>query len=112
MERETLKMAKSGDQIALSSIVAKYEGLANRMIQNTLPYQRDDLMQEARLGVLKAIEKFDLRRKVQFSTYCYFRVKERVYDYVEKEYKQKNCKLSSLWFHNRLEMWQMGQWIT
>ena len=103
MEKELIKRARIGDQGAITFMLAKYENIASPMIRCTLPRQRDDLLQEARLGILKAIIKFDLRRKVKFSTYCYFRIKERIYDYVEKEYKHKNSKLASLWFHNRLE---------
>lgn len=43
---------------------------------------REDLLQEASLGLLRAMDRFDWHRGVRFSTYAHYWVKERILTYV------------------------------
>jgi RNA polymerase sigma factor (sigma-70 family) len=70
---ELLALASAGDRKAQSEIIRLNEGLITRVI-NQFPahrcYDEDDLMQVGRLGVLRAAQKFDPGKGVQFSTYA------------------------------------------
>lgn len=62
------KIAKSNLRLVIS-IAKRYQHMG-------LPL--DDLIEEGSLGLLKAIEKFDLRRKCKFATYASFWIRQSV----------------------------------
>ncbi len=70
-ERELLALAKSGDEKAMEELVASNMGLVYEV---ALKYKGfgdfDDLVGEGVLGLMIAIEKFDLNRSVKLSTYA------------------------------------------
>jgi RNA polymerase sigma factor (sigma-70 family) len=70
---ELLALAGAGDRQAQDAIIRLNERLIFRVV-NKLPagrlYDRDDLVQAGRLGMLRAIEKFDPTRGVKFGSYA------------------------------------------
>lgn len=79
-ERELLMRARRGDQRARDRIVMSHMRLvlaaAKRRARGSVAL--DDLVQEGVLGLLEAIERFDVARDVRFSTYASYWVRERV----------------------------------
>lgn len=69
-ERELLIKAKSGDREAKELFLEKNRGLvihiANRFMENG----NDDLIQAGFVGLIKAVERFDLTMNTAFSTYA------------------------------------------
>jgi len=45
----------------------------------------DDLIQEGRLGLIKAAEKFDPTKKISFKTYAIYNIRYSIQDYLRKE---------------------------
>jgi RNA polymerase sigma-B factor len=71
-ERELFRRAAGGDQQAREQLATRYMPLARSL---ALRYQRstepfDDLLQVASLGLVKAIDGFDHRREIAFSSYA------------------------------------------
>ncbi len=71
-EQELLERAKAGDEEAQARLVESNLRLvisvARRYVRPGLPLE--DLVQEGALGLLKAIQNFDLNRGLRFSTYA------------------------------------------
>lgn len=73
-QRQAILEAKNGNQTALSNLLKASEALIVSRIQE-LGYvldsnNYDDLMQEGRIGIIEAINAFDLDRGTAFSTYA------------------------------------------
>jgi RNA polymerase sigma factor (sigma-70 family) len=63
------------------TVVLENIGLVQGFIQTHCPYYRDraDLVQEGLLGLLEAARRFEPSRQVQFSTYAYAWIRNRVF---------------------------------
>jgi RNA polymerase sigma-B factor len=66
------QMHKNGDQRAREALIERYLPLARRLARR---YQRteeplDDLVQVASLGLIKAVDRFDVGREILFSSYA------------------------------------------
>ncbi|MFL5849948.1 MAG: SigB/SigF/SigG family RNA polymerase sigma factor, partial [Solirubrobacteraceae bacterium] len=71
-DRRLLERASAGDQVARAALVERFLPLARQLARR---YQRgdepfDDLVQVASLGLVKAVDRFDLDRGVAFSSYA------------------------------------------
>jgi len=88
-----IKKAKQGDKKAIVEIIKKHEGLIYSIIHRKYikspAISEDDLLQEGRIGILKAIEKFDIRRGINFGTYAYYWIEKDI----NKALLAKNSKL-------------------
>lgn len=69
---ELLKAAKNGDISAQNAIVEENMGLVRSMVKRFLNrgHEPEDLFQIGCIGLIKAIQKFDLSFNVKFSTYA------------------------------------------
>ena len=72
---ETLKMielAHQGDKTARDRLVTENLGLVWSIVKHFAGrgYEQEDLFQIGSIGLLKAIDKFDLQYRVRFSTYA------------------------------------------
>jgi len=69
---ELLKAAKGGDLSAQNKIVEENVGLVRSVVKRFLNrgHEADDLFQIGCIGLIKAIQKFDLGFNVKFSTYA------------------------------------------
>lgn len=70
--RELLLRAKNGDKEAGEKLVKENLGLVGSVVRRfeNRGYDREDLFQIGVIGLMKAIEKFDLSYEVRFSTYA------------------------------------------
>jgi len=73
-ERELLIKTKNGDEKAKSFFVQNnlklVASIAKRFYSNSLGMEFLDLVQEGSIGLLTAIDKFDINKNVKFSTYA------------------------------------------
>lgn len=69
---ELLKKAKEGDIPSRERVVELNIPLVENLVQRFLPPpgEKEDLVQVGCIGLLKALDKFDLLRNVKFSTYA------------------------------------------
>ena len=76
------------DEQALHRLVTAYMRLAISMASKFKRYgaARNDLIQEASLGLMKAAEKFDPDRGVRFSTYAVWWIKASIQDHVMRNW--------------------------
>lgn len=49
----------------------------------------EDLMQEARMGIVTAMEKFDITRSVNFFHYCTWHIKNKIRIYLKKQKRRR-----------------------
>lgn len=60
--------------------------IAAKFLNSTIP--QEDLIQEGILGLLQALERFDPKKEIKFSTYATFWIKKRIFEAVNYEKKQ------------------------
>jgi RNA polymerase sigma factor (sigma-70 family) len=86
---ETLYKAVKGDPHSVTKIVEQYTPLVNKIVNKYAwmapKHSREDLVQEGLLGVVKALETFDLSRGTRFMTWCYPQVRGAVQGVSRKE---------------------------
>jgi RNA polymerase sigma factor (sigma-70 family) len=65
---------------SIDSLVAKYQGLVAKMARQYkgLGLSREDLMQDGSIGLMRGIDKFDLRRGKPFGSYAVWWVRQGV----------------------------------
>lgn len=108
------------DEQALHRLVTAYMRLAISMASKFKRYgaSRNDLIQEASLGLMKAAEKFDPDRGVRFSTYAVWWIKASIQDHVMRNWSMvrtgSTSSQKSLFFNMRrvqarLEREALGQ---
>ncbi len=76
------------DEAALHRLIRAYMRLAVSMASKYKRYgaARNDLIQEASVGLMKAAKKFDPDRGVRFSTYAVWWIKASIQDYVMRNW--------------------------
>lgn len=95
------------DEAALHRLIMAYMRLAVSMASKFTRYgaARNDLIQEAGLGLMKAADKFDPDRGVRFSTYAMWWIKASVQDYVMRNWSMvrtgSTSSQKSLFFNMR-----------
>jgi RNA polymerase sigma factor (sigma-70 family) len=86
---ETLYKAVKGDSRSVTKIVEQYTPLVHKIVNKyswmTSSHTREDLVQEGLLGVVKALETFDLNRGTRFMTWVYPQVRGAVQGIARKE---------------------------
>ena len=90
--------AVKGDAAAITAVVKQYTPLVNKIVTKYAwmapSHSREDLVQEGLLGVVKAIETFDLSRNVQPMTWIYPQVRGAVQGVARKENRLPKYPLS------------------
>jgi RNA polymerase sporulation-specific sigma factor len=86
---ETLHKAVKGDPTSVTKIVEQYTPLVHKIVSKyawmASSHSREDLVQEGLLGVVKALETFDLSRGTRFMTWVYPQVRGAVQGVARKE---------------------------
>ena len=96
--QETFYAAVKGDAKAITAVVEQYTPLVHKIVNKyawmSPKHSRDDLVQEGLLGVVKALETFDLERGYQFMTWVYPQVRGAVQAVARKENRLPKYPLS------------------
>lgn len=78
-QRELVARARAGDRGAAQELLAETEGLVRKMAGNCIKQfsgmEYEDLVQIGLIGVVEAIDTFDLERPVRFSTHAFWRIR-------------------------------------
>lgn len=76
-ETSLVLKAQAGDPEARGQVVSEMDSMVGWVL-NVVSWRggREDGMQEGRIGVLKAIQKFDADRGAQFSTYAFWHIRK------------------------------------
>jgi len=104
---DLLQKAVKGDARSITAIVKQYTPLVHKIVQKyawmSPTHSREDLVQEGLLGIVKAIETFDLQRGTRFMTWVYPQVRGAVQGVARKDNRLPKYSLSleqSDWGHN------------
>ena len=95
---DTLHNAIKGDPRSITAIVEQYTPLVHKIVNKyawmSPTHSREDLVQEGLLGVVKAIETFDLARGTRFMTWVYPQVRGAVQGVARKDNRMPKYPLS------------------
>ena len=95
---KTLQAAVKGDARSITSIVEQYTPLVHKIVNRyawmSPSHSREDLVQEGLIGIVRAIETFDLDRGHQFMTWCYPQVRGAVQGVARKDNRMPKYPLS------------------
>lgn len=82
-----LKEIKNGNKEALNLFLIKNINFVRNIAikYQNLGLELDDLVQEGLIGLCEALEKFDLKRNLQFTTYSTYCVKANIFKAVQKK---------------------------
>jgi RNA polymerase sporulation-specific sigma factor len=104
---ELLVNAVKGDASSITAIIQQYTPLVHKIVNKyawmSPTHSREDLVQEGLLGVVKAIETFDLQRGTRFMTWVYPQVRGAVQGVARRDNRLPKYSLSleqSDWGHN------------
>jgi len=88
-EMELLDRIKKGDKEAMEQFAKKNQGLVIYLAKKYAftPDILPDLIAEGNMGLLRAVEKFDARKKVKFGTYAYFWIKRFIIRAIIREFE-------------------------
>ena len=95
---DLLTKAIKGDARSITAIVNQYTPLVHKIVNKyawmSPSHSREDLVQEGLLGVVKAIETFDLNRGTRFMTWVYPQVRGAVQGVARKDNRMPKYPLS------------------
>lgn len=97
IKNEDILLAKQGDIESIEKIVTEYKNLIY-MRNRTLflkGAEREDLVQEGMIGLMKAIRSFDENRSASFSTFASLCIKRQIITAVKNYNSEKNKNLNS-----------------
>jgi RNA polymerase sporulation-specific sigma factor len=98
VKADLLQKAVKGDARSISAIVKQYTPLVHKIVNKyawmSPSHAREDLVQEGLLGIVKAIETFDLDRGTRFMTWVYPQVRGAVQGVARKDHRLPKYSLS------------------
>jgi RNA polymerase sporulation-specific sigma factor len=107
VQADLLQKAVKGDARSITAIVAQYTPLVHKIVNKyawmSPTHSREDLVQEGLMGIVKALETFDLERGTRFMTWVYPQVRGAVQGVARKDNRMPKYPLSleqSDWGHN------------
>lgn len=102
---QLVKKAKGGDQRALKKIIQQYEPLVHKMARKyswmSFSHSYDDMLQEGRIAIFKAIHKFQPEKGYQFMTLLFPSVRGAVQGLARKDNKHPKYTTSYESLKNR-----------
>lgn len=97
-QTDLLQKAIKGDARSITALVRQYTPLVHKIVNKYAwmapKHSREDLVQEGLLGIVKAIETFDLERGTRFMTWVYPQVRGAVQGVARKENRAPKYPLS------------------
>ena len=104
------KWQKYSDKKSLNRIIGAYKRLANSVARKYLSYglPKDDLIHEGILGIIIALEKFDISKGFRLSTYARWWIRASIQNYILKNWSivksSSNASHKALFFNlNKLK---------
>lgn len=98
LPQQILEKAVKGDPESITCIVKQYTPLVQKIVNKyawmSPNHSRDDLVQEGLIGVVRAIETFDLNKGNAFMSWVYPQVRGAVQGCARKELRHPRFKLS------------------
>jgi len=105
--KDLLQKAVKGDGRSITKIVEQYTPLVHKIVNKyawmSPSHSREDLVQEGLLGIVKALETFDICRGYRFMTWVYPQFRGAVQSVARKDNRLPKYPLSleqSDWGHN------------
>jgi RNA polymerase sporulation-specific sigma factor len=94
---QILEQAKFGDEEAVGFVVENYKGFVTMNARNyfLLGAEKDDLIQEGMIGLLKAIKAYDTDKAASFKTFATICVKRQIITAIKKANSNKNKALNT-----------------
>lgn len=95
-ELELIQNAQRGDQEAITHIFNKYRGLVINKSYNFFlkGADREDLLQEAMIGLLKAVKVYDSSRNASFHTFASLCIKRQIITAIKFSNSRRNNVLN------------------
>lgn len=99
-EIQILKRAKAGDNESFEILLRRYEKYLYISIKDyyLAGGDRDDLIQEGMIGLLKGIKSFDFDKKASFKTFVIMCMRRQIITAIKNSNTQKNKILNSVYF--------------
>ncbi|MBC2851637.1 sigma-70 family RNA polymerase sigma factor [Cetobacterium sp. 8H] len=96
INKEDVLLAKQGDVESMEKIVTEYKNLIYMRNKNLFlkGADRDDLVQEGMIGLMKAIKSFDENKSACFSTFASLCIKRQIITAVKNYNSEKNRNLN------------------
>lgn len=97
IEEKILENAKAGDEDAVSQIFSKYINFVYLKARNyfLMGAEKEDLIQEGMIGLLKAIRGYDKNKLTSFKTFASICIKRQLITAIKSANSQKNMALNS-----------------
>ncbi|MDR3333074.1 MAG: sigma-70 family RNA polymerase sigma factor [Synergistaceae bacterium] len=85
-ERELWDLIELGDDDAREKIIMSYRPMVFWMAKKfRVPYNSyPDLIQEGMIGLIAAVDNFDVGRNIRFITYAYYKVRGRMVNFLQR----------------------------
>ncbi len=92
-----IEKAKNGDEVSLDFLMQKYKKMANKIARSyfLVGAEYDDLLQEAMIGLYKAITKYNKTSGANFQTFAYKCITRNVQTAVKTANRKKYQALNS-----------------
>lgn len=107
-----IRRAQQGDGTAKTELLARHINLVHSMVSKfTLRHHsREDLVQEGTVGLLVAIERFDLKRGVHFSTYAVPYIRSYIIEAITQCISKDKATRHAYWHGAKAteELWKAG----
>jgi RNA polymerase sigma factor (sigma-70 family) len=98
VQADLLQKAVKGDARSITAIVKQYTPLVHKIVNKyawmSPTHSREDLVQEGLMGIVKALETFDLGRGTRFMTWVYPQVRGAVQGVARKDNRMPKYPLS------------------
>jgi RNA polymerase sporulation-specific sigma factor len=96
-DEELINQIRKNDPQALNEIIERYKSLIEIRVSNYFinGAEKDDLMQEGRIGLFKAIMNYDAEKDASFNTFANLCIERQLINAVKNSNRQKHMPLNN-----------------
>ena len=96
-DEELINQIRNNDPQALNEIIERYKSLIEIRVSNYFinGAEKDDLMQEGRIGLFKAIMNYDSSKDASFNTFANLCIERQLINAVKNSNRQKHMPLNN-----------------
>ena len=96
-DEELINQIRENDPQALNEIIERYKSLIEIRVSNYFinGAEKDDLMQEGRIGLFKAIMNYDAKKDASFNTFANLCIERQLINAVKNSNRQKHMPLNN-----------------